>query len=385
VPFWLLSGLAGVAVTATGLLPLQGADSAFSVVSRISSIMVFLLAITVLAELCDVAGLFDAVAVVAARAARGHTWLLFAGVAVVGTAATVVLSLDTTAVMLTPVVLALASRLGLRPAVFAFAAVWLANTASLLLPASNLTNMLAQNRLGITTVSFAVHMVAPAAAAVATTVTVLALRFRRDLTSSFTEPDRKPPPDRVLFMLAGIVCVLIVPAFLIGLPGAAVAVAAAAILATGFVARRRDVLRIGLIPWKLVVSVTGLLLLVTAAGRIGLESLAQHGIATGTSPLQLLRTAATSAIAANAVNNLPAYLALERAVPDGHAATLLAVLIGVNVGPLITLHGSLATLLWRQRCRAADVDVPVRQFTLLGLLLVPLTLTASTLALAASS
>jgi Na+/H+ antiporter NhaD/arsenite permease-like protein len=172
--------------------------------------------------------------------------------------------------------------------------------------------------------------------------------------------------------------VLIVPAFLIGLPGAAVAVAAAAILATGFVARRRDVLRIGLIPWRLVVSVTGLLLLVTAAGRIGLESLAQHGIATGTSPLQLLRTAATSAIAANAVNNLPAYLALERAVPDGHAATLLAVLIGVNVGPLITL-------LWRQRCRAADVDVPVRQFTLPGLLLVPLTLTASTLALAASS
>ncbi len=109
---------------------------------RAAPVLLFLTAITVVAELSDLAGVFAAAARAAARLGRGRAvvlWLLAVGLAV---AATTVLSLDTTAVLLTPVVLSLANQLQLPPALFAMTTVWLANTASLL-PVSNLTNLTA--------------------------------------------------------------------------------------------------------------------------------------------------------------------------------------------------------------------------------------------------
>jgi len=97
----------------------------------------------------------------AARAAGGSTSRLFGLIAVLGTVTTIGMSLDTTAVLLTPVVLALTARLRLAPLPFALLAVWLANTASLLLPMSNLTNLLASQRLGLSTLGFAARMALP--------------------------------------------------------------------------------------------------------------------------------------------------------------------------------------------------------------------------------
>ena len=115
--------------------------------TRVGPILVFLVAITVVAELSDRIGLFVVVARWAAVLARGSVVGLWLLVVLVATVATAVLSLDTTAVLLTPVVLVLARRLGLSQELFAFTAVWLANTASLVLPVSNLTNLLARARL----------------------------------------------------------------------------------------------------------------------------------------------------------------------------------------------------------------------------------------------
>ncbi|MDQ2750376.1 MAG: SLC13 family permease, partial [Actinomycetota bacterium] len=98
--------------------------------TRAGPVLGFLAAITVLAELADRAGVFDAAAGACARLARGSTVRLFLLVAVLGTATTVGMSLDTTAVLLTPVVLTLTDRLGLRPLPLALLAVWLANTTS---------------------------------------------------------------------------------------------------------------------------------------------------------------------------------------------------------------------------------------------------------------
>ena len=72
-------------------------------------------------------------------------WLL---VVLVAALSTIFLSLDTTAVLLTPVVIVLARHAGLNPLPFALTTVWLANTGSLLLPVSNLTNLLAQHAMG---------------------------------------------------------------------------------------------------------------------------------------------------------------------------------------------------------------------------------------------
>ncbi|HEY5821100.1 MAG TPA: SLC13 family permease, partial [Propionibacteriaceae bacterium] len=109
-------------------------------VSRVGPILGFLICITIVADLADGIGVFATVARGAARVARGSVLGLWLLVVLVAILATSVLSLDTTAVLLTPVVLALASQLDLDAGLFAFTTVWLANTASLLLPVSNLTN-----------------------------------------------------------------------------------------------------------------------------------------------------------------------------------------------------------------------------------------------------
>ncbi|MGN6239339.1 MAG: SLC13 family permease [Cellulosimicrobium cellulans] len=130
VPLWLLAAVVVVVLPATGLLP---ATDARELLVRTGPVLVFLLAITVVAELCAGAGLFDAVAARAARLARGRRIVLWGLVVVLATASTVVLSLDTTAVLVTPVVRALARRTGTRPRPRAHTQLAHANKASQLL------------------------------------------------------------------------------------------------------------------------------------------------------------------------------------------------------------------------------------------------------------
>ena len=135
----------GVAV-AVGILP---APDALAVADRVWPILLFVVAITIVAELAAVAGVFDVAADFLARLARGRTWLLWLLVVILAVVVTSFLSLDTTAVLLTPVVVAVARAHRLDALPFAFTTVWLANTASLVLPVSNLTNLLAVERLDI--------------------------------------------------------------------------------------------------------------------------------------------------------------------------------------------------------------------------------------------
>lgn len=361
---WVVAAVLGVLAVATRLLPLDGA---VDVTVRVAPVLLFLVAVTVLAELADEAEVFDVAAGRAARAARGRVPVLYLLVLVLGTVITVVLSLDTTAVLFTPVVLSLAAQLELDPLPFAFAAVWLANTASLLLPVSNLTNLLAVGRLGITTTGFVQDMAVPATVAILVTWAALLLWHRRRLRGRYDPPAPRVAEDRVLFAVALAACGLLVPALLLGVPVAAAASTSALVVLVAFAVRRRSALRWGLVPWRLVLLVEGLFLVVSAVGPHGLDSLlrdvagSQHD----------LRIAGTAALGANLVNNLPAYLALERAVPSGH---LLAVVLGVNLGPLVLPWGSLATLLWLERCRARGVRICLRQFAVAGLALVPVLL-----------
>jgi len=144
---WLVAAVLGILAVATRLLPWS---EAVDVTTRVAPVLLFLVAVTVLAELSDAAELFDVAATRAARLAGGNVRRLYLLVLALGTLTTIVLSLDTTAVLFTPVVLSLAAQLDLEPLPFAFAAVWLANTASLLLPVSNLTNLLAIGRVHLT-------------------------------------------------------------------------------------------------------------------------------------------------------------------------------------------------------------------------------------------
>jgi arsenical pump membrane protein len=376
---WKIAGIAGLLVLVTGILPL---DDAHAVLDRVAPILLFLAAVTIVAELADAAGVFDVAAHVAAGLGRGRVLVLWLLVVVLATATTIVLSLDTTAVLLTPVVLALAVQLDLPPLPFAMTTVWLANTASLLLPVSNLTNLLAVDRLHWSAMTYARHTWLAALVAVVVTVAVLYVLHRRDLSGRYEAPVREPIDDRLTFWLAASVCVLLAVLFVAGVPYWAAASVGALVLVGAFVWRRRSALSWSLVPLPLVVTTLGLFFVVQAAEVHGLARLLRNAVGSGgTSYLDLLRVTGVGAAGSNTVNNLPAYLAIEPAVAASHPR-LLALLVGTNLGPLLTIWGSLATLLWRERCLARGVHVSWRRFLLEGLALVPVLLLASTAALA---
>ncbi len=241
-------------------------------VARVGPILGFLVAITVVAELADKVGLFGVLARETAKLARGSVLGLWLLVVAVATLSTAVLSLDTTAVLLTPVVLVLARQLGLDQTLFAFTVVWLANTASLFLPVSNLTNLLAATRLPGGVPAFVALLWPAAVAALVITVVVLAGMFRRSLRGRYDSPPPIEVEDRVLLLVAGVVCAALGPAFALGLDVTVAATVGAAILVVAVAVRRRGLLSWRLLPWPLVLGVSVLFALVEMAHAHGLST-----------------------------------------------------------------------------------------------------------------
>ncbi len=360
--------LLGVALVVSGILPLS--DTA-ALAERVWPILLFVVAMTVVTELAAEAGVFRVVAEFAARGAGGTGWLLWVFVVVIALVSTIFLSLDTTAVLVTPVVVLVARSAGLPPLPFAMTTVWLANTGSLLLPVSNLTNLLAQHALGgITPAAFVALMWAPALAAVCVPIVALALVYRRQLFTSYHVQPRGEASDRLLLVTSGAVVVALLPALVSGLPVWVPTAVAALALCVLFAVRRRTVLRPRIVPWRLILLASGLFLVVATLQRAGLNSVIAAVSGAGDSPLSLLRLAGSAALSANLIDNLPAYLAFESVAPD--PARIAAVLIGVNVGCLITPWASLATLLWHDRLSGLGVVVSWPRFALLGIVVAPL-------------
>ncbi|KRE40487.1 arsenic transporter [Knoellia sp. Soil729] len=344
--------------------------------------MVFLVAMTVVAEVAEVAGVFDVAAHWTAHAGRHRTWLLWILVVVLATACTVVLSIDTTAVLLTPVVLALTRQLGVAAMPFALTTVWLANTASLLLPVSNLSNLIALHRfsaLGVGTHEYIALAWRPALAAIIATVVVLFLLHRRELMTRYTQDPPAAPRDRVLLWVGGAVCVALGPAFVSGVAPAVPAAIAAVLLVGTLAWRWRARVWTIRVPWLMVLAVCALFVAVDIAMRHGLEPVLTDLVGPA-GDNDLWRVGAVGAVSANVVNNLPAYLALEP-VSDGSPQRLMALLVGVNAGSVVTVWGSLATLLWRDRCRRAGVRVDAWPYAVRSLVCAVAAVSAALLAL----
>lgn len=373
----------GLLCWATGALP---AHDATTIVDRIAPILAFLFSVVILAELTGQAQTFDVLATRLAITARGSFAKLFLLCVLLAVLVTVGLNLDTTAVLLTPIMLALAARAGIPPLPLAVTTAFLANTASLLLPVGNLTNLLAADRVALPPTAFAARMAAPEAVSVAATMLVLWFGFwskkQRGGMDRFTPPRPFRPADPVLCVIAGAACVLFVVAILIGAPLEWASAAAAGVTVLAFLARRREDLRWSLLPWRLLANVTGMFLVVQTLSVHGLDTLVGHLVGTQNSFAGQMRAAGTGGALSNVVNNLPAYIAGEAAVPPGNHTQLLALLIGTNAGPLITPWASLAMLLWYERCASAGLIVDRRRITIAGAVLAVLAVAGATAALA---
>jgi arsenical pump membrane protein len=269
-----------------------------------------------------------------------------------------------------------------------YACTHLANTASLLLPVSNLTNLLAFAASGLSFTRFAALMALPWLAAIGAEYAVFRRFFDSDLDAGAQAPPAAEPPEVPVFVVAVVACTL--AGFAVtsaaGVNPAWAALAGAAVLAARALAQRRTtpaaIAGAANIPFLFFV--LGLGIVVRVVVDNGLAGALGHLLPGGVTLPSLLGVAALSAVLANVINNLPAVLVLlPLTVPAGPGA-VLAMLLGVNIGPNLTYAGSLATLLWRRIAREHDTSVDLGEFTRLGLLTVPAALILAVLALWAS-
>ena len=398
---------AAAAVPAAALLIALGAvtpGAALTEARRLGPVVGFLGCVLVLAKLCADEGVFRYLgawlagsrpepaardgrgdaggALPGERNAHGDTVRLLGRVFLVAAVTTAVLSLDATVILLTPVVLIAARRRGVRARPHAYACGHLANSASLLLPVSNLTNLLAFTVSGLSFGKFAALMALPWLTAIGVEYTVLRWHFRADLRRAPALPGAGLPAEgedggdaAPVFALVVVAVTLagFVVASAAGVNPAWAALGGAVILALRALTRGEtspaSIARSADVPFLLFV--VGLGVVVTAVADNGLAAGLGPAVVPGTSLPALLAVAALSAGLAALVNNLPAVLVLlPLAAPSG-AGAVLAVLIGVNIGPNLTCTGSLATLLWRRVLRDYDADVTLGEFTGAGIRTVP--------------
>jgi arsenical pump membrane protein len=372
IAIWLLIG-GGLAV-ATGLLPYVDASAT---VKRILPLLVFLGSVIVLAELAARAELFDVVALHISRLGRGRNVALFVLNFAFAAITTIFLNLDTTAVLLTPVLLATARRAAVPVLPLAMTTVWLANTASLLLPVSNLTNLLAADRIALRPLEFAQRMALPQLAALLVIGACLWLLFWRRNPPRYEIPPPHQLADRRLFWIAAACVGGFIICILAGVTIAVASLAAAGLLLVAFIIWGRGSLAWNLIPWRLLVFVTGLFLVVDTISRHGLDTVMSALIGANPGQEGVIRAAGTGAGSANLLNNLPSYVAGESVIPVANHDQLIGLLIGTNVGPLVVPWASLATMLWAERCRAAGLQIQWKKYMLASLVAAVLTLAAS--------
>ena len=372
-PGWLeaLVGVVAVGtVLAVGAVSLSGAEEQ---VRLLFPVVAFLAAILVVAELCAAEGVFTAVGSLVARGGRGGPRGILGLTFVAAAVTTAALSLDTTVVLLTPVVATAASRsmVSSRPAVYACAR--LANSASVLLPVSNLTNLLALPWLpSLSFAGFALVMAPVWVAVIGVEYLGHRLFFRDDLAAT---PKAPPAPSAVALPVVPLVVVGLMLCGFAALSPFGVApawVAAAAALALGgwSIRRRRvSLLELGRATHvTFAVFVLCLGVVVAAVTDSFLGDLVAHALPSGHGLAALLGVALLATLLANLVNNLPATLLLvPLAAPLGQTA-VLAALVGLGVGSSLTYAGSLANLLWRRTLRRHGLEASTRTFHALSAL-----------------
>jgi arsenical pump membrane protein len=359
--------------------------------------LLFLLALLLLSALVEASGFFEWAAIHAARRARGDGLALYRNVFLLGSAITVALSLDTTAVMLTPLVLAFVVRLGLPARPYVIACAFVANTASLLLPISNLTNLLFVEAFDLGFARFAARMILPQIAALAVTYGLCRLRFRAELPPRFDASLLGSPAAAVAhpgyFRASVVVLGLVFAGYFVAaiarvepyfVAFAGVGVLAGYGLATGRVAPR---LLLG-VSWDLFPFVIGLFVVVRGVEHLGFAGFAAAWIERhARSPFTgIAAGAAGTAVAANVMNNLPAALLARGVIADAHAAqpVVYGALLGANIGPNVVPFGSLATMLVLAVARKKGLPIRGVEVLKTGIWMTPLVLLAAIVALAVS-
>ena len=364
------------------LVPLTLAGKA---IGEGSDVYLFLIGMMLLSELAREYGVFDWVSSAAVQGAHGSCTRLFTLVYGIGTLVTIFMSNDATAVVLTPAILSAVRKAKVEPLPYLFVCALIANAASFVLPISNPANLVvfhggSMPPLGNWLLSFGV----PSILSIAATYGVMRLIFRKQLRACI-EAEVQPEPLKaegklVLAGLVFMVAVLLAASSFksdLGLPACLAAVVITA--AVSIKARSNPLNLAKEISWGTLILVAGLFVMVDAVESIGALRLTQNWLASaerlGASPAALI-AGFTVAAGNNLVNNLPLGLIAGATLQAAHVHGLIAnaVLIGVDLGPDLSITGSLATILWLLALRKEKLDVSFWDFLKTGAVAMPVAL-----------
>jgi len=380
---WAITG--AVALVAFGLLP---PDDALAGVRKGLDVYLFLIGMMLIAELARRGGLFDYLAAYAVEHAKGSPQRLFLLVYGVGTLVTAFLSNDATAIVLTPAVYAATRAAGASPLPYLFICAFIANAASFVLPISNPANLVVFGAHMPQLLAWLRQFALPSVAAIVLTYAALWLTQRRALSEETLRTDVETPhlSREGRFAAFGIVAIALVllsasaldiqlglPTFICG-----VVTAAASLL----MSRQSPWPILEGISWGVLPLVAGLFVMVEALSRVGtigqLSALLHQAVEQ--SPTGAAWAAGLStAIATNIANNLPVGLVAGSVASADHLPqpVVRAILIGVDLGPNISVTGSLATILWLTALRREKIEVSAWQFLKVGLVVTPPALLAA--------
>jgi arsenical pump membrane protein len=380
--YWIGGG--ALLLIALRLIPLSLAGHA---ILQGSDVYLFLIGMMLLSELAREHGVFDWLAALALRSSQGSCTRLFTLIYAVGSLVTIFMSNDATAVVLTPAILTALGKLPgkeetrIDPLPYLLTCALIANAASFVLPISNPANLVVFHTGMPPLPQWMLAFALPSVLSILTTYLVLRLIFRKQLRETFnSNVTSEPLPASGKFVLAGLALMVAVlltcSAFNqdLGLP---TCLAALVITAVVSIKSRRNPIQLAReISWKTLLLVAGLFILVDAVESIGALALTQRWLhyaeslpaATGA-----LLTGFTVGIANNLVNNLPLGLIAGATLHATHTKGLLAnaVLIGVDLGPNLSITGSLATILWLLALRKEKLNVSFGRFFKVGLLAMP--------------
>ena len=393
---------AHIAMGGAGVLLLLGlirpADAAMTLV-RDWNTFLFFLGMMGLSAMAESAGLFDWLAVQAARLAGHSAKRLFLNVFLLGTAITMIFSNDATALILTPVVYVLVTKLRLPVLPYLFACTFIADTASFLLPISNPINIIVMSHYPLTLPAFLRLLFLPCVVVIAINFAVFYLLYRRELQGTF-DLGRLPSAAQAVqhpayFRYTLAVLALVAPSYVIAAafqwPLSLVAVAGALLLLVGALFwKRKTLMKAGkAISWPIFGFIAGMFIVVRAIEDTGLTvkfgRLLLH-LSGGTSFGAVMVGTFGSALGTNLINNVPMAVVMnsslgsvQHAAPAIRNGFVAATMFGCDLGPNLTTVGSLATILWLLILRERDVEVSGLDYFKVGMVVTPVMLFAGAL------
>jgi arsenical pump membrane protein len=378
--WWAVAG--AVLLLLTGQVNLAELGAA---VGQGTDVYLFLIGMMLIAEMARTTGLFDWIAAQAVRQAKGSAKRLFCIVYGVGIVVTTFMSNDATAVVLTPAVLAAARAAKLeRPLPHLFACALIANAASFVLPVSNPANLVVfAGRMPTLPAWFGLFLI-PSAIAIVVTFAALYWSQRGDLHQRMREDVAVPPLSldaKVVGFGIGLMAAVVLTASALGIDlGWPTCIAGIATFGVVFLRARASALHAAReMSWSVLPLVAGLFVLVAALSKIGVAAALARLLTQlyATAPgWSVWAAGMATALVANLANNLPAGLIAGATMATSHAPpnVIAATLIGINLGPNLSVTGSLATILWLTVLRREGIVVGFAQFLKVGVIVMPVAL-----------